>query len=167
VRPGSGTWWAAKVRQLRTHLRASVRPDERASLEAWLTAPQLGVFDAMTVADRRHGLDVVAALRADGVDAPDALIAGLLHDAGKGATGIVPRIVHSLGQAYGPWIPAVARRVPGMGAPLGRLEHHPELSAALAAAAGCSPRTVELIRWQEAPRDPEFGERLRLADDAS
>ena len=33
--------------------------------------------------------------------------------------------------------------------------------------AGCSPRTVELIRWQDAPRDPEAGERLRLADEAS
>jgi hypothetical protein len=167
VRPGSGTWWAAKVRQLRTHLRASVRPGERASLATWLSDPQLAVFDGMTVADRRHGLDVVAALRADGVDAPEALIAGLLHDAGKGPTGIVPRIVHSLGQAYGSWIPASVRWLPGMRASLDRLERHPELSAALAAAAGCSPRTVELIRWQEAPRDPEFGERLRLADDAS
>ncbi len=37
----------------------------------------------------------------------------------------------------------------------------------LAEAAGCSTRTVELIRWQEAPRDPEFGEPLRLADEAS
>ena len=37
----------------------------------------------------------------------------------------------------------------------------------MAEAAGCSPRTVELIRWQDAPRDPEAGERLRLADEAS
>jgi hypothetical protein len=37
----------------------------------------------------------------------------------------------------------------------------------MAAAAGCSVRTVELIRWQDAPRDPDAGERLRLADEAS
>ena len=37
----------------------------------------------------------------------------------------------------------------------------------MAEAAGCSPRTVELIRWQDDPRDPEAGERLRLADEAS
>jgi hypothetical protein len=37
----------------------------------------------------------------------------------------------------------------------------------LAAAAGCSSRTVELIRHQDAPADPEFGELLRLADEAN
>jgi hypothetical protein len=35
------------------------------------------------------------------------------------------------------------------------------------AAAGCSPRTVELIRNQDAPLDPDFGELLRLADEAN
>jgi hypothetical protein len=48
-----------------------------------------------------------------------------------------------------------------------RLEGHAESSAHLAEAAGCSTRTVELIRWQDAPRDPEFGERLKLADERS
>ena len=167
MRPGGAAWWAGKVRQARSHVRARVTPAERAGLEAWLTAAQLAVFDSMTVADRRHGLDVVAALRAAGVDAPDALIAGLLHDAGKGRTGIVPRVVHSLGEAYGSWIPTLAARLPGMAAPLERLARHPEVSAQMAARAGCSARTVELIRWQEAPRDPEFGESLRLADEAS
>ena len=33
--------------------------------------------------------------------------------------------------------------------------------------AGCSPRTVELIRHQEVPIDPEFGRLLRLADEAN
>ena len=43
----------------------------------------------------------------------------------------------------------------------------PTRSADLAAEAGCSPRTVELIRHQDDPRDPEFGELLRLADEAN
>ncbi len=121
----------------------------------------------MHVADRRHGLDVVATLRVDGVQDLEVLAAGLLHDAAKGHTGVLPRIVHSLGQAYGGWIVRSARTLPGMAPALERLRTHAEASAALAAAAGCSPRTVELIRWQEAPRDPEFGERLRLADEAN
>jgi hypothetical protein len=50
---------------------------------------------------------------------------------------------------------------------LDRLRDHAETSARLAEAAGCSPRTVDLIRWQDAPHDPEAGERLRLADEAS
>ena len=167
MRPGGAAWWAGKVRQAGSHLRAKVRPSERAELVAWLSPAQLAIFDAMTVADRRHGLDVVAALRVAGISADDALVAGLLHDAGKGQTGFAPRVIHSLGQAYGAWIPAVAGRLPGMTAALERLATHPETSAQMAAVAGCSARTVELIRWQEAPRDPEFGESLRLADEAS
>jgi hypothetical protein len=167
MRAGGAAWWASKVRQARSHVRARVAPAERAGLEAWLTPAQLAIFDSMTVADRRHGLDVVAAMRAAGVLAPEALLAGLIHDAGKGRTGIVPRVVHSLGEAYGSWIPAAASRLPGMAAPLRRLARHPEVSAEMAARAGCSARTVELIRWQETPRDPEFGESLRLADEAS
>jgi hypothetical protein len=54
-----------------------------------------------------------------------------------------------------------------MGGALQRLRDHPEASGRLAAAAGCSVRTVELIRHQDAPRDPEFGEMLRLADEAN
>lgn len=160
-------WWAVKVRQFRAHLRARVTADERLALEALASPAQLALFDAMHVADRRHGLDVVATLRSSGTDDPEVLLAGLLHDAAKGATGVLPRIVHALGEAYGGWIPRLARIVPGAAADLERLRTHAEASAALAATAGCSARTVELIRWQEAPRDPVFGERLRLADEAN
>ncbi len=161
------SWWASKVRQFRTHLRARVSPEERAALATWTTAPQLALFDSMHVADRRHGLDVVASLRADGVTEPDALLAGLLHDAGKGQTGVWPRVAWSLGQAYGAWVWRVAGVLPGFGPALERLRTHPEVSARLAASAGCGSRTVELIRYQDAPRDPEFGELLRLADEAN
>lgn len=164
---GSRPWWAAKVRQFRAHLRARVSQAERRALDGLATPAQAALFDAMHVADRRHGLDVVATLRAEGIDDPDVLLAGLLHDAAKGDTGVLPRVVHSLGQAWGGWVPRLARLLPGMGVALDRLRTHAEASAGLASAAGCSPRTVELIRWQEAPRDPEFGERLRLADEAN
>jgi hypothetical protein len=33
--------------------------------------------------------------------------------------------------------------------------------------AGCPARTIELIRFQDALVDPEFGELLRLADEAN
>jgi hypothetical protein len=161
------SWWASKVRQFRTHLRARVSPEERAALATWTTAPQVALFDSMHVADRRHGLDVVASLRADGVTEPDALLAGLLHDAGKGETGVWPRVAWSLGEAYGAWVWRAASALPGFGAAMERLRTHPEASARLAASAGCSARTVELIRHQDAPRDPEFGELLRLADEAN
>ncbi len=160
-------WWATKARQTAAHLAAHVRPAEREALARWLTPAELALFDRMHVADRRHGLDVVRTLRRGGVAERDVLVAGLLHDAGKGDTGLLPRIVHALGQAFGGWVPSLASVIPAMRAPLARLRTHAETSAELARAAGCSERTVELIRWQEAPRDPEFGERLRLADEAN
>jgi hypothetical protein len=133
----------------------------------WLTPPQLALFDSMHVADRRHGLDVVRTLRADGITDDEVLLAGLLHDAGKGRTGVLPRVAFSLGQAYGSWVWRLAGVVPGWGAALRRLQVHAESSAVLAAQAGCSPRIVELIRHQEAPVDPVAGRALQLADEAN
>jgi hypothetical protein len=163
----TGSWWGHKARQFFGHLRARVSAAERAALDGWLNPGELELFDRMHVADRRHGLDVVAALRAHGVTDPDALVAGLLHDAGKGATGVWPRVAFSLGQHYGSWIWRVAGALPGFGPPLDRLRDHAARSAVLAQAAGCSPRTVDLIRYQEEPRDAEFGELLRIADEAN
>jgi hypothetical protein len=167
VKPGSITWWAAKVRQARRHFGARVSARERDSVAAWLSPEQLALFDSMHVADRRHGLDVVAALRAGGDSDPDLLLAGLLHDAGKGDTGFLPRVVHSLSQAYGSWVTSSVGWWPGMAVALRRLRDHAESSARLAEAAGCPPRTVDLIRWHDEPHDPVAGERLRLADDAN
>jgi len=161
------SWWAAKARQFRSHVRARVAADERSALMDWLSPAQIALFDSMHVADRRHGLDVVRTLRADGVTDDEVLLAGLLHDAGKGATGVLPRVAFSLGQAYGSWVWRLAGVVPGWGAALGRLQVHAESSAVLAAQAGCSPRIVELIRHQEAPVDPVAGRALQLADEAN
>ena len=97
----------------------------------------------------------------------DVLLAGLLHDAGKGDTGVWPRVAYSLGQAYGAWVWRVAASCRACGRARCACRDHAETSAVLAAAAGCSPRTVELIRHQDAPTDPEYGELLRLADEAN
>jgi hypothetical protein len=144
-----------------------VTPAARAALATWIAPAQLELFDAMHIADRRHGLDVVASLRAEGVTEPDVLVAGLLHDAGKGDTGVWPRVAYSLGTRYGDRLTRFAGVLPGFRPSLERLRTHAETSAAMAAAAGCSPRTVELIRNQDDPLDAEFGELLRLADEAN
>jgi hypothetical protein len=144
-----------------------VGPDERAGLTGWVNPEQLGLFDAMHVADRRHGLDVVATLRDQGVSDDEVLLAGLLHDAGKGRTGVWPRVAYSLGQAYGAWVWRAAGILPPMRRAIERLRMHAETSARLAERAGASPRTVDLIRHQEAPVDPEAGRLLQLADEAN
>ncbi len=166
-RQGAAGWWATKTRQVRDHLRAGVTPSERDELAGWLTPAELVLFEAMHVADRRHGLDVCAHLRSQGVADRDVLIAGVLHDCAKGDTGVMPRIVYSLGQRYGVWIWRTAGLTGSFRVALERLRVHAEESARRTAAAGCSPATVELIRHQDAPVDPVAGVQLKLADEAS
>jgi hypothetical protein len=160
-------WWATKTRRAWAYLGARVAEADIRALESLLSPEQLALFSSMHRADQHHGLAVLRALRHEGAVDPDLLVAGLLHDAGKGRTGLLPRVIHSLGQGYGAWIPRLARRLPRLGPSLDRLANHPSLSADLAAQAGCTEQTVELIRWQEAPRDPELGPLLRLADEAN
>lgn len=159
------SWWAGKVRRFVRHLSGRVSAAERSALGAWLTPAQIALFDTMHRADRRHGLDVVADLGAAGHRDPELLLAGLLHDASKGPTvGLWHRVAWALGEHHGAWIHRLAARLPGFHAPLERIRDHPERSAELALAAGCSVRTADLIRHQAAPVDPAAGEALRLAD---
>lgn len=141
-------------------------PQERAALAAWTRPAEIALFDAMHVADRRHGLDVVAHLRRAGVKDRDVLVAGLLHDCAKGDTGAGPRIAWSLGELLGPRALAVAARVPGWGPAIDRLRHHAAASADALAAAGLPARAVDLVRYQDEPRDPEYGARFHAADEA-
>lgn len=162
------SWWASKARQLGRHVVARVRPVERAALAEWLTPAQLALFDAMPVADRRHGLDVVAVLRASGVADRDVHLAGLLHDAGKGRSiRLWHRVAWSLGELLGPWIHRLAARLPGGRDAMARLGDHAGRSAELAAAAGCPPRSVALIRGEADPGGGASLAALHAADEAS
>jgi hypothetical protein len=161
-----GSWWGSKVRRTLAYLGARVTAEEWASLRGWLTPAQLALFARMSVPDQRHGLDVVAALRRAGVDDPDLLVAGLLHDAGKGDVGLAARVLAALAARYGDAVVAPARWIPPLRRALRRLRRHPERSAELARRAGCSPRVVQLIRWQEEPRDLA-GHLLHWADEVA
>jgi hypothetical protein len=161
-------WWAGKVRQTRRHLVGRVSQAEREALGSWVPADLRALFEQMPRPDQRHGLDVVAALRAAGHDDRDLLLAGLLHDCGKGRTvRLWHRVAWSLGERYGDGVVRLARQVPGWDAALERLATHAERSAEMALAAGCPPRTAELIRHQAEPVDAIHGEALRLADEAA
>ncbi|HYO44171.1 MAG TPA: hypothetical protein VES19_13310 [Candidatus Limnocylindrales bacterium] len=131
-----------------------------------MTPPELALFDAQHVADRRHGLDVAAFLRRAGVRDRDVLAAAVLHDCAKGDTGFGPRIAWSLRERFGPWMLVPVRVVPGWDAALDRLAVHAEASADLCAAAGLPPRAVNLVRNQATPRDPDFGAVFHAADEA-
>jgi hypothetical protein len=172
-RAGGPAWWAGKVRQFRTHVSARVGLEERSALDAWVAPGLLALFDAMPVADRRHGLDVVASLRAaDGGGDAELLLAGLLHDCGKSTpdgrgVGLGPRIAWSLGEVFGPASVRVAGHLPGYRVALDQLRDHAERSAALVLAAGGSARTAGLIRDQDHVPADRASELLHLADEAN
>lgn len=161
------TWWAGRIRQTWRHVTGRVPARERDGLCDWVTAAQLAVFDGMPRPDRRHGLDVVDSLRAAGHQDRELLLAGLLHDCGKGQTvGLWHRIAWSLGERYGERTLFMAGRLPGFAAAFERIATHAERSAEMALGAGCSARTADLIRGQSEPTDAIHGEALRLADEA-
>jgi hypothetical protein len=160
-------WWTTKVRQAGRHVAGRVSDSERSELEAWLSQPQLALFETMHRADQRHGLDVAALLRADGHRDPELLLAALLHDCSKGRSVRLPhRVAWSLGERYGERVHDLLALLPGFGSAFERLRRHAEDSARLARQAGCSERTAELIRHQSAPLDPDAGVALHLADEA-
>lgn len=162
------SWWAAKVRRFGRYFFARVGRAEHRELTAWLSAAQLALFDAMHPADQRHGLDVVRALRSAGHDDADLLIAGLLHDCGKGrAIHVWHRVAWSLADHYGRRVRAFALHLPSFPSAFATLDAHADRSAELALEAGCSVRTAELIRHQAEPIDADFGQALLLADQAN
>jgi hypothetical protein len=161
-----------RVEQLIGHLTARVGPDEAAWARRILPDTAWPLFDAMPVADRRHGLDVVQRLLAAGQDDPDLLVAALLHDAAKGRRlRLWHRVAGVLLEALAPRALArLASAEPQPGSwryPFHVYVHHAELGAEAARAAGCSARSVAFIRGTSAEADRALAAALQLADEAS
>ncbi|MEP7360475.1 MAG: hypothetical protein ABI744_02740 [Chloroflexota bacterium] len=162
------SWWAGKVRRFARYFTGRVSASERSNLSAWLTPAQLALYDSMQGADQRHGLDVVAALRGGGHAQNSLLLAGLLHDCGKGrGLHVWHRVGWSLGERYGATVEQAMEKMPTFHSAFATLREHAARSADLAAAAGCDAATVDLIRNQAEPTDPVLGRALLLADQAN
>jgi hypothetical protein len=152
------------------HVRARVAPDEEALARRVLPVTAWPLFDAMPVADRRHGLDVVARLLAAGINDRDVLVAALLHDAAKGTR---MRLWHRVaGVLLDAVAPTLLRRLArdderSWRYPFHLYLHHDRLSAEIALAAGASPRAASLVRGDVDPADVHLLRALRAADDAS
>lgn len=144
-------------RQFFGALIAALRPLSPAELAeaqaGGLPASAWGLFAGMSRADQRHSLDVLRTLRAAGHDHPALRQAALLHDCAKceGGVRIWHRVAVVLLKAF--W-PALLRRwataaIPARGdwqRPLWAHLHHARRGAELAAARGCDPMAVLLIR---------------------
>lgn len=159
-----------RVSQFFTHVTARVTDEEEAVARSVLPPRAWTLFDGMPVADRRHGLDVVARLRDDGWDDPDLIAAALLHDAAKGQR---VRLWHRVG---GVLLEALAPRLLARLASPDRTSwrfpwylylHHAELSADAALAAGCGDRAASFIRGTAAPADQSAAAALHAADEAA
>ena len=152
------------------HVRARVGPEEEALARRVLPVTAWPLFETMPVADRRHGLDVVARLLAAGTDDPEVLAAALLHDAAKGhRMRLWHRVAGVLLEALAP---AVLRRLASRDErswrhPFHLYLPHAELSADMARAAGCGVRTAAFIRGSVPDEDASLLRTLEAADDAS
>jgi hypothetical protein len=159
-----------RVEQFFGHLRAGVSAREVDRAHHLLPTAAWGLFDGMPVADRRHALDVVATLLDAGNDDPDLLAAALLHDAAKGhRLRLWHRVVAVLLEALAPrLLPRLASPEPrSWRYPYHLHLHHGALSADAAAAVGCAPRTVALIRGTADEADASLAAALAAADEAS
>lgn len=155
-----------RSRQFFGSLRPRVDPALRDEALALLPERARELFNSMTLRDQQHCLDVYRRLRDEGQDDSDLLAAALLHDCGKGEIALWHRVAFVLLQAAAPSrLGRLAR--PGDAASwravMYRCLHHEALGAQLARAAGCSERTVALIRRDD---DPALAT-LHAADDAS
>jgi putative nucleotidyltransferase with HDIG domain len=151
-----------RVGQFFTALRAPLIQTDLGEARALLSPAQRALFERMAAPDRHHALAVYRTLQERGIQSEDLLVAALLHDVGKAESPppIWVRVAVVLLEQFAPRLLAQI----SAGEPRGwrRLfviyRQHAEIGAEWAAQAGCSPRTVDLIRRHHLPvSSPEGG----------
>ena len=145
------------------------KPDAAELASARTALPDAGwrLFSEMSAVDQKHALNVLADVRRAGYDDPALAQAALLHDAAKGAGNVTlfhrVGVVLVKGFAPGAWKRLKAETEPprrSLLRPFWAHANHPESGAQLAAAAGCLPDAVDLIRRHQDPL-PYSGELSR------
>lgn len=120
-----------------------------------LRPAELALFRRFSLSDQWHSYRVMVTLRESGRDNPDLLVAALLHDIGKTKMALHwwERVIVVLGGVLWPG----RSKIWGLGQAKGWRRafvikaNHPAWGAAMAAAVGCSPLTVELIAGHQTP----------------
>jgi len=144
------------VRQFVRAVAAPLLPldtTEVAEVRTYLPEAAWPLFATMAPPDQRHGLDVLRTLRASGYDHLALMQAALLHDCAKreGGVRLWHRVAIVLLKAFRPgtltrWADAPAPPRDSWYYPLWAHVNHPRRGSELAAAAGCDPLAVMLIR---------------------
>ena len=147
-----------RLQQFFAAIRARLSPGDRALVARLLSPGEQRLFARMPRFDQRHCLDVCRTLACAGYDDPLLLRAALIHDCGKvGDDGhTIPLLYYGLfvvSKKLAPVLYAWAAR-DGRGPlwPFAVHAAHEERAALLAAAAGCPPELVALLRDYAARR---------------
>lgn len=150
-------------------------PDDDRWARARLTPGEVGLWERMPVADRKHAVGVAKEVQRHLGDAATrpVLAAALLHDVGKidSGLGTLGRVVATLAAAaFGRERAARWRAGRGLRRRVGLYLIHPRLGGDLLALAGAEPLTVDWAREHHRPEDewsvpPVIGRALRDADD--
>jgi putative nucleotidyltransferase with HDIG domain len=145
-----------RVRQFVRAAGAWTQPEDLAEIRRHLSPTATDLFRAMPRYDRQHSLQVFHTLAERGHTDPDLLRAALLHDVGKTVRQATPlrlghRVVVVLMRAFWPGLlERIGQDRPrSWRQPFHTQQHHAAIGAMLAQQAGCSLRTVELIRRHE------------------
>jgi hypothetical protein len=147
-----------RVGQLLRALTARIPDDEVEQAMRVLTPEAQRLFRRQAMQDQRHALAVYRTLYQAGHTDPELLAAALLHDVGKSTIrlSVWQRAIIVLLDRFAPRLLARLSQGEPQGDALGRREgwryafvvhaRHPEIGARWAREAGCSPRTVAIIR---------------------
>lgn len=139
-----------RLRQFRLALFGRWRHVPDQALTPHLSPALLALFRRMQPCEQAHSFSVLERLRAAGQADPDLLAAALLHDTGKvlSPLSIWDRVLVVLGKRFAPRLCERWGGTDGKGLhrPFVAARRHAEWGARLVAAAGASPRTVELVR---------------------
>ncbi|MSQ41979.1 MAG: hypothetical protein EXR65_02955 [Dehalococcoidia bacterium] len=146
---------AYRAGQFLRSLRPRLTPGDAAEVRRLLSPSQLRLFLQMEPHDRRQAVDVMLWLQhhVDPAPASDLLVAGLLHDAGKGSLRRGDRVRFVLLHALSPRLVKrlASERGPRWRRALWSLWHHARLGAELLAAAGTRPAVVDIVARHTLP----------------
>jgi putative nucleotidyltransferase with HDIG domain len=171
-----------RLRQFGWELRARpLTQEESAEIRSILNAAEYALFWRYALSDQRHGYNVMCLLRENGHTDTDLLKAALLHDVGKTRANlrVWDRSFVILGQKFLPERAAAwsvnhngeAEAMDGRYKAFIVKAKHAEWGAEMATGAGCSPRTINLIRRHQdtlsdvASEEDELLRLLQWADD--
>jgi hypothetical protein len=145
-----------RFRQFFGGVFAQVSDEERREADAVLNPLARAWFHSLPRDLQWHGLQVMHDLKRAGVDRADVLAAALLHDAGKaaGPNGPLMRTFSMLARHLTPAWSARRKEIDyrearGIDRVLAIAYQHPQIAAEKAAACGCDPVTIDLIRYHQ------------------